>query len=644
MFPLLQRWFWIRTLCGIAFALVTVLGTGLIGGWGEWYSPSPHYRHQTDSLLQGRLALSQSPMDTAHDLTWSEGGVHQVWGLGVPIWRLPFEAVARVCGFPAFPDRLSLAAALALWAAFVLGLLSPARHPSETSETSHGRNSLIVALILLCPVFLELCNSRFDIYEEAVAYEYLFGTGILVALLRHLRAPTFRGSVFIAVLAGLGPLIRPTLIFYGIGTLVVLILVQPKARTLRGFIAVGSAFAMGPSLVLATNHLRFGHPMEFGHQLNLQHLFGSMYATRFDHPFANEPLMSSARELIGLLFRSPDFSGNDFYRQFFFSAQSPTVRWREIYLRAYDWFWFGGMVAGGLLSIRSAFRLRSSVESQDRTRHLSAVTAATWSLSASTFLFAFYLRNGVISSRYLLDFAPAFISALSALILGFDLPAKLIRIESNLLRLAGSGVILWIAVEGIITQSHYLRTPPLAYNQWISRNNRSNTAPLLNVTSLSTGSMPIGPVAPDSVPPFHVPWDGIPHNGVGWNKVTGDTASVVILFVDDPQFIQVDVQPPVSTPHENPWVRAKLDRDLLPVTSLTRLPEGGIRLQFEVPKPQKKAQPQVLFLAFGPPEALAAPLSGYRLHTVSWKQENQISCLRLTCGIRAVYPRPTTLK
>ena len=161
------KWLWIRTVCGIAFALLVVLSSGLIDGWGQWYSPSSHYRRQTESLLRGTLALSRSPTDTTHDLTWSEGGVHQVWGLGVPLWRLPFEAVARVFGFQAFPDRLAFAAALALWAVIVLSLLTPAKHPSETSEASHGRNSLIVGLILLCPVFLELCNSRFDIYEEA---------------------------------------------------------------------------------------------------------------------------------------------------------------------------------------------------------------------------------------------------------------------------------------------------------------------------------------------------------------------------------------------------------------------------------------------------------------------------------------------
>ena len=613
------KWLWIRTVCGIAFALLVVLSSGLIDGWGQWYSPSSHYRRQTESLLRGTLALSRSPTDTTHDLTWSEGGVHQVWGLGVPLWRLPFEAVARVFGFQAFPDRLAFAAALALWAVIVLSLLTPAKHPSETSEASHGRNSLIVGLILLCPVFLELCNSRFDIYEEAVAYEYLFGTGILAGLLTHLRSSTYRGALLLALFAGLGPLIRPTLFFYGVGTVAALILVQPKARTLRGIIAIGSAFAMGPLLVLATNHLRFGHPMEFGHQLNLQHLFGSMYATRFDHPFQKEPLMSSARELIGLLFGTPDLNDFDLYRKGFFPAQSPTVRWRNLYLRTYDVSWLVGMVAGAGFAARSIRFLRSSAPSGDRTRHQGAVTAAIWSLCATIPLCGFYLRNEVISSRYLIDFAPAFVAALSALILGFDLPFRSVYARTKAMRVAAYGFIVWIAVEGLLTQPLPPRPQALTYPEWLSIHNRRNHAPRLRVGSLSTGSMPIGSVSPDGVPPFHVPWDGIPHNGVGWNKVTGDTASVVILFVDEPQFIRVDVHPPKNTSQAAPWVRAKLDREHLPLTSITKLLEGHIRLLFEVRNAEKKAQPQVLFLAFGPPEALDASLSGYQLQSVNWR-------------------------
>ena len=613
------KWLWIRTVCGIAFALLVVLSSGLIDGWGQWYSPSSHYRRQTESLLRSTLALSRSPTDTTHDLTWSEGGVHQVWGLGVPLWRLPFEAVARVFGFQAFPDRLAFAAALALWAVIVLSLLTPAKHPSETSEASHGRNSLIVGLILLCPVFLELCNSRFDIYEEAVAYEYLFGTGILAGLLTHLRSSTYRGALLLALFAGLGPLIRPTLFFYGVGTVAALILVQPKARTLRGIIAIGSAFAMGPLLVLATNHLRFGHPMEFGHQLNLQHLFGSMYATRFDHPFQKEPLMSSARELIGLLFGTPDLNDFDLYRKGFFPAQSPTVRWRNLYLRTYDVSWLVGMVAGAGFAARSIRFLRSSAPSGDRTRHQGAVTAAIWSLCATIPLCGFYLRNEVISSRYLIDFAPAFVAALSALILGFDLPFRSVYARTKAMRVAAYGFIVWIAVEGLLTQPLPPRPQALTYPEWLSIHNRQDHAPRLRVGSLSTGSMPIGSVSPDGVPPFHVPWDGIPHNGAGWNKVTGDTASVVILFVDEPQFIRVDVHPPKNTSQAAPWVRAKLDREHLPLTSITKLLEGHIRLLFEVRNAEKKAQPQVLFLAFGPPEALDASLSGYQLQSVNWR-------------------------
>jgi len=40
--------------------------------------------------------------------------VQQVWGLGVPCWRLLFEAPARVLGQPAFPDRIALVFAMFL--------------------------------------------------------------------------------------------------------------------------------------------------------------------------------------------------------------------------------------------------------------------------------------------------------------------------------------------------------------------------------------------------------------------------------------------------------------------------------------------------------------------------------------------------
>ena len=52
---------------------------------GTWYSSSVPHRMRTEALLQGKLALSENPMDLDHDFTWSRQGVHQVWGLVVPL-------------------------------------------------------------------------------------------------------------------------------------------------------------------------------------------------------------------------------------------------------------------------------------------------------------------------------------------------------------------------------------------------------------------------------------------------------------------------------------------------------------------------------------------------------------------------------
>lgn len=614
-----KNWLWIRLGFGAMFAGLVVLSSGLIDGWGRWYSPSPHYRHQTEALLRGELALSHSPNHTLHDLTWSQGGVHQVWGLGVPLWRLPFEAAARIAGLDAFPDRIAFAFALACWAAVVLGILRDAS-PHPGAGTSTTRWYLSAGLILVCPVFLQLCTSRFDVYEEAVAYEYLFGTGLLAGLLRQIRAPSLRGTVALAAFAGLGPLIRPTLLFYGMGTLASLVLVSPAARTRRHLALAAAAFAAGPLLVLATNQARFGHPMEFGHQLNLQHLFGSMYATRFDHPFIHEPMGSAARELLGLLFGTPEFNGHDFYRERFFEAQSPTLRWRELYLRTYDAGWLVGIVTGWLAAARSFALLRAPASSAGpEIRHRCAMAAGICSAFAAALLFAFYLRNGVISSRYLTDFAPAFVAALLALTLGADPPPGPPSLRRGLGTLAGIALAGWYALEAMTTLAHYPRIPPVSLSQWRNQNARPQPAPVPHVNGRRVGTAPESPEPPQGTPRILRAWDAIPHDGAGWDKVTGETASIVILFVSNPDFIEADVTLPKNQDSRTPWVRARLGRHPLQQVAQEQGPDGRVRLRFAVEEfHRRQAQPLVLFLAFGPPESLHRIPSGYRLHSVSW--------------------------
>src|SRR4051812_15465365 len=89
---------------GAAFVLSAnlLVITGLIDDWGSWYSDNLAYRRQTDAILSGKLELDADPRAAGWDLAWSNNGVHQVWGLGVPFWRLPFEACARLFSYSAF--------------------------------------------------------------------------------------------------------------------------------------------------------------------------------------------------------------------------------------------------------------------------------------------------------------------------------------------------------------------------------------------------------------------------------------------------------------------------------------------------------------------------------------------------------------
>ena len=118
-------------------------------------------------------------------------------------------------------------------------------------------------------------------------------------------------------------------------------------------------FFSGIVLLCWTNVVRFGDSLEFGHQLNVQHFFGSMYATRFDAPFQSEPLPSAVTELFGALFLVNDnLNGMNTYRQNFFPGQSPTVRWREFYFRTFDLSYVPWLLFTWGYSIRAALKFR----------------------------------------------------------------------------------------------------------------------------------------------------------------------------------------------------------------------------------------------------------------------------------------------
>ncbi|MBE0628397.1 MAG: hypothetical protein IH603_02130, partial [Burkholderia vietnamiensis] len=169
----------------------------------------------------------------------------------------------------------------------------------------------------------------------------------------------------------------------------------------------------GWGVLYATNLARFGDGFAFGHQLNLQFHYGSLYATRFDHPFAQEPLPAAARELFGLLFRAHDVTAGGYYRPDLFPGQSPTLRWREVYLTTFGLSHLALLGVGWLLAAGALAR---------RPRSGSAAPVAVLGVYAAVgtvLLAAFLLRAPVISSRYVLDLMPVFAGGLLAAWLGW---------------------------------------------------------------------------------------------------------------------------------------------------------------------------------------------------------------------------------
>ncbi len=612
---------WLLSVEAVFLALAIVVTTGAIPDWGHWYSPALNYRRQTDAFFRGELALSHRPVDVEHDLTWSCDGVHQVWGLGIPAWRFPFEVLARLCGQEAFPDRIAFAAALTLWAWFVLRTLLPALETDPAKRPWSLGTGLVAALMVLAnPCFVSLCSVRFSVYEEAVVYEYIFGTALLMGLLRVSLNTSFKSWCWLAFLAGLGPLVRPPLLFYGFATLLLGSWVCRKELAGRHWwkaLLPAGLWCVGGGILYCTNLVRFGSGFEFGHSLNLQTLFGSMYATRFDDPFRKEPLLPALREMWGMLFEMDQFNGFDFYAAEFFRGQSTTLRWREFYFTTYDVSWIAVWIAGLAAGIG---RWKKMKPMRSETKRLAPVLA--WGAGVALVLVAFYLRNCVVSSRYMADIAPAF----AALLLGATL-LLLSRLERSgrwAWNLGAVALLGWLAWQVGTMRSSY--GPPRAFDFSAMRENLLIRPP--EGTPLPRQYRTDASLPSDSSleqPETEGGLCGLRYNGVGWNRRTGSTRPLVIFFMDDIQFVELDLSPTQETSLTETdwrWVRIKVGLEKLSLESSTPTAEGGCRLRFIGPLSHGYSTGiQVGYLALGPPSGLNNPASPFRLNAIRWKPE-----------------------
>ncbi len=734
----------------VVYAAGLLLATGLVADWGAWYSTSLPYRTQTEALLQGDLAVSRNVADLKFDHTWSEQGVHQVWGLGVPLWRLPFEAAAKLFGFDGFPDRLAFGlfallvcfVVLKVWVRFGDGRSElgdradtgnvPGGPPAVGGGASgpglsNGADGWLLItgfgagflILLLFPPFLTLLQVRGAVWEEAVAYEYLYGILQLSLLLAFVRRPTVGRLLLVCTLAGFGGLIRPTLVFYGFATVVIATMVwvfrvgqvgnlspdkergfstrssgggswdgsvpsPPKDRlhppahrfgatrtgpTLTRVLAPALLgfflFGVGGGVLWFTNLKRFGDGFEFGHKLNVQTLYGSMHATRFADPFQDEPLTGAAKELFGALFLAEKFNGADWYQENIFPGQSPTVRWREFYFRSYDWSYLPLLLLGWGAAVAlwsrgaRAPRPHRSAPSQDGLQGEAAsigdrnmvqrtietpltspasepgsappgpisdlpssiphsppsirdplplLTLGLWSLLAVIPLAGFYLYAPVISSRYMMDLAPAFAAAVAAawLFLAARCTTRWSRVLVCLLLCA------WLGAQLYLSRSVYGGPASVT---------AAELKVLRETRATRDGSSTNTFTADDYGQRLGGDRSGIPFDRTGWHADTGAVMPLVILFVKDAEFLELDFapQPHPRIPPDPEAIRAKVGLEFLERERITEI-DGGWRVRFRGPQhPRWRDGLQGAFIATVPKEFLAELTTPWILKSARWR-------------------------
>jgi len=294
------------------YTFLFVLLAKIVSGPRSWYSSDIHFRMQTEAFLEGRLAIWPHPYHAWHDWSFGLHGVYQIWSLGVPLLRLPFEFVAKNLGFVGFPDRMVLAMLFAVASLVTLTAISNAlrRFSScKDSQIIRLEAAALALLVVLQPPLIALIRTWFRAYEEAAAFQALWGLLLFGLLLHFYLNPRRTTWLVLCVCSAFAPFIRVTSVFNATIAVAFGFLIGAKKRIGYTWLTFGvTLFALGPSTVLLLNHIRFGHPFEFGYRLNSGRSVPDEFALRFGYPFQNESFFSAARELFGSMFLMENFN------------------------------------------------------------------------------------------------------------------------------------------------------------------------------------------------------------------------------------------------------------------------------------------------------------------------------------------------
>ncbi len=405
--------------CIAALMVILLEHSALLNDWSKLYSTALAHRLQTDALLNGRLSLSPVPYGYIRDFIWTDHGLQQPWGLGVPLLRLPFEWLSIHMGQGPFPDRIVLMFYLVLTILIInlsLRALSAAMGISPQSIQSLLVRWYLLFWIFISPALGALIQVRINtVYHETIFYDFLFSYVLLALFWIYITRLTDAAFLALGLASGLGWLICPPLIGYGAVTL--LLASYWAVRNKRGWILVfqgAGLFWIGVAVNCWCNALRFGAPFEFGHSGNLGGIPTLDYSLHFDYPFRYEPILSAARELVGIMFFHDAWRCATPRFRWGFVGANPPFSWPYLVLG------LAGMVLLLLFIYKKWIRPRSSPKADSPLWNIIFLTLA-WGVLNGALLFMFYARTPFINSNYLAEFSAAFNAIFIAQLMGLAL-------------------------------------------------------------------------------------------------------------------------------------------------------------------------------------------------------------------------------
>jgi hypothetical protein len=578
------------------FFVVTVFFaylTGIITP-GNYYSPHIALRLQTDAFLEGKLSLSDSISMLDEDMVWHNQKVSQVWGLGVPMLRMPFEVVSKAFGVNSFPDRITF-----LFYFFVTALLLfyNLRYLYGRFVSSPHVSAFIITLsALFFPSFLSLVRTRFIVYEEVIAYGYLYSLSTLALTMFVFRKPSIKALSVLGGMASFGFFIRPTVFLYT-GTIFLcstLFLYFRRVIEKRHLFIAFFVSAIVAGLFFTSNKIRFGNFFEFGHTLNVASNVSSINVTRFSSAYKDsDNFFAKARETFALAFLLDAVpKNNTVFSNALHSWQFELLRWRFMYFPV---FHLQYVAYCGILFLVLVYCFRKKVFDLVFLLGVSAVISLL-------VLFVFYSQNTFVSSRYFVDMSAPLFTVVCVLFLFFFK-----RKEAYAL-LGIFCVVLGFHLRDIKNDS-------------LEVTQHSKFFP---VDSKKVGSLILqnkGACTPEVTFYEKNKSDNCKHmfNKIGWNAKTGEIQDTLSFLVYNPEKISLLFSTPEGTPLTSFWnMKAKLGTEYLSVEKVVRSNESSVTVDFSAAKDtQNTKKIQTLFIQTMSVSSVI-PKSNVRLERVSW--------------------------